>query len=184
MGLAAAPVSFVAAWAIGGARTPGYSPMHDAISRIAAVGAPQRGLMTAGFVAYGAAALVGATGLRDTVVARIAPAVVVNAAATVAVALLPLDRSDLGDSLHAVAAASGYVSLAVIPALAAEPLVRSGRRRWAAASVTAAALIGACLVATTVLDAKGLAQRSGLGIGDLWLIAAGLAIASGNLRNR
>ena len=35
LGLAVGPVAFVSAWAIGGARTPGYDPLRDAISRIA-----------------------------------------------------------------------------------------------------------------------------------------------------
>jgi len=180
--MAAGPLVFVSAWAVGGARTPGYSPVHDAISRIAAVGAPERRLMTAGFLAYGAFALLGASGIGGSVVARIRGALVVNAAATVAVGLLPLDRSNGGDTLHAVAATVGYVSLAVIPAVAARPLARAGRRPAAAASIGAAVVIAACLVATTVTDASGLAQRIGLTTGDAWLVAAGLAVATGHLR--
>lgn len=181
LGLAAGPAAFVAAWAVGGAQTPGYSPMYDAISRIAELDAPQRPLMTGGFLAYGALVLAGVPALRRSPIARAWPAVVVNGVATWAVAALPLGRSDQGDLLHGAAATVGYVSLAAIPALAAGPLARSGRRRAAALSVVATVGIGACLVATTVAEAKGLAQRSGLGIGDVWLAAAGLAIAAGRL---
>ena len=181
LGLAAGPVAFVSAWAIGGARTPGYSPVHDAISRLAAIGAPSRPLMTAGFVAYGAAVLVGSATLRRSFLARAVPAVVVNGLATWAVAALPLDRSDGGDVAHGVAATVGYVSLAAVPALAAGPLARQGHRWAARVSVAAAVAIGACLVLTTVADAKGLAQRTGLGLGDVWLIVAGVALAAGTL---
>jgi hypothetical protein len=166
LGMAAAPVSFISAWAVGGARTPGYSPVTDAISRIAAIGAPERVLMTGGFVAYGALALVGASGLGASVVRRIAPVLVINAVSTA----------------HAVAAGIGYVSLAAIPAIAAGPLARSGRRPAAALSVAAAVVVGGCLAATLAADQSGLAQRVGLTTGDVWLIAASLAIAIGALR--
>jgi len=181
VGLVAGPVAFVSSWAVGGSRTPGYSPVHDAISRIAELGAPQRPLMTSGFVAYGAFVLAAVPVLRRSVVGRAWPAVVVNGLATWAVAALPLGRSDQGDLLHGAAASVGYVSLAAIPALAAGPLARSGRRRAATASAVAAVAIAGCLVATTVADAKGLAQRSGLGIGDLWLVVTGLVLAAGGL---
>jgi hypothetical protein len=182
LGMAAAPVSFISAWAVGGARTPGYSPVTDAISRIAAIGAPERVLMTGGFVAYGALALVGASGLGASVVRRIAPVLVINAVSTWAVAALPLERSAAGDTAHAVAAGIGYVSLAAIPAIAAGPLARSGRRPAAALSVAAAVVVGGCLAATLAADQSGLAQRVGLTTGDVWLIAASLAIAIGALR--
>ncbi len=180
--MAAAPVSFVSAWLVGGARTPGYSPVTDAISRIAAIGAPQRSLMTGGFVAYGALALAGASGLSGSVVRRIAPVLALNAVSTWAVAALPLERSTGGDTAHAVAAGIGYVSLAVIPALAAGPLARSGRWRAAVASVATTAVVGACLAATLATDQSGLAQRVGLTTGDVWLVATSLAVASGALR--
>jgi hypothetical protein len=35
--------------------TKGYSPVQESISRLAAVGAPKRRLMTAGFVCFGVA---------------------------------------------------------------------------------------------------------------------------------
>lgn len=181
LGLAAGPVAFVSAWALAGWRTPGHSPVHDAISRIAAVGAPERALMTAGFVAYGASLLVGTIAARRTVLARAVPALVVNGLATWAVAALPLDRSAPVDLAHGVAATAGYVSLAAVPALAAGPLAVSGRRRAAVLSVAVAVAIGAGMALTAVADARGLAQRAGLGIGDAWLVVAGVAVAAGRL---
>ena len=49
---AVAPSVFITAWAVLGARTDGYSPVDDPISRLAAVGAPTRIPMTAALVAY------------------------------------------------------------------------------------------------------------------------------------
>jgi hypothetical protein len=45
-----APTSFVAAWLVGGLVADDYDPLQDAISRLAAEGAPTRPLMTAGLV--------------------------------------------------------------------------------------------------------------------------------------
>lgn len=176
-------MAFVSAWAVGGLRRDGYSPVHDAISRLAAVDTTDRWLMTGGFVAYGTAVLVGARAMRGTVLAPSAPAVVVNALATFAVAALPLDVSDAVDLAHGVAATIGYVSLAAVPALSVGPLRRAGHRRAATGSAGAAVAIGACLALTVVADAKGLAQRTGLGIGDAWLVTAGVALATGRLRS-
>lgn len=182
LGLVVGPVAFVSAWAVGGLLRDGYSPVHDAISRLAAVDTSGRWLMTGGFVVYGAAVLVGAGAMRGTVLAPAAPAVVVNALATFGVAALPLDVSDTVDLAHGVAATVGYVSLAAAPALSVGPLRRAGHRRAAIASTVAAAAIAGCLALTVVADAKGLAQRTGLGIGDAWLVAAGLALVTDRLR--
>jgi hypothetical protein len=35
------PTAFVTGWVVTGARTPGYDPLTDAISRLAAEGAPR-----------------------------------------------------------------------------------------------------------------------------------------------
>ena len=173
LGLVVGPVAFVSAWVVGGAATPDYSPVDDAISRIAAQGAPNRWLMTAGFVVYGVALLVGSLALRRSPLRRGWAMAAVNGAATLAVALTPLEHSDLVDSLHGLSAGVGYVALAALP-IACAPALRSlGHRRAAAASVAAGLATAACLVATTVIDANGLFQRLGLGIGDVWLIATG-----------
>lgn len=177
-GLVVGPVAFVSAWAVGGLRMPDYSPVHDAISRLAAVGSPERALMSTGFVVYGVAVVVGGLAVRSSIIGRAWPAVVVNGLATVAVAALPLDVSTTGDQAHGVAATVGYISLALVPALAAGPLAQAGHRRAAAASMAASIAIGICLALTVVSDAKGAFQRTGLGIGDVWLVAAGLSLAA------
>src|SRR3954453_10449222 len=70
LGLVAGPAAFIGGWVIGGARTPDYSPINDAISRIAPLGAPNRELMTTAFVAYGASVIVGSTALRASPLRR------------------------------------------------------------------------------------------------------------------
>lgn len=177
-GLVVGPVAFVSAWAIGGMRMPDYSSVHDAISRLAAIGSPERALMTTGFVVYGVAVASGGLAVRSSIISRAWPAVVVNGLATLAVAALPLDVSAAGDQAHGVAATVGYVSLALVPALAAGPLAASGRRRAAAVSVVASVAIGVCLALTVVSDANGAFQRIGLGIGDVWLVVAGLSLVT------
>jgi hypothetical protein len=175
LGLALGPVAFIGAWAIGGARMPDdYSPVADAISRIAAVGSPERTLMTAGFLAYGAAMLVGSQALRRSELRGTWGLAAVNALATVAVAATPLDRSDTVDLLHGVAATVGYASISLLPIAAARPLRDLGRPRAAAASLALGAISAACLVATTMSASKGAFQRLGLGAGDVWLVATGI----------
>ncbi|CAN5884909.1 hypothetical protein BH23ACT2_BH23ACT2_29090 [soil metagenome] len=178
-GLIVGPLAFVGAWAVGGALVDGYSPVHDAISRLAADGAPWRPLMTAGFLVYGGAVVVGSRAIAAAGLGLSAAALVVNGLATVAVAATPLDRSGLTDGLHAVAAMVGYVSIIAVPALAVGPLRRHGQRSLAIASAVASAVSATCLVATTVSDADGLLQRLGLGAGDVWLVGAGIALLSG-----
>lgn len=179
LGLVVGPVAFVAAWVVAGNRTPGYIPTRDAISRTAAVGAPAREVMTAGFVAYAAGAMAGASALRHRLPGPAWIALAVNGLATLGVALTPLDRSPAVDAGHAVAATTGYVSLALVPLLAARPLAAGGHRRAAGASVVAGAVVAAGLAVTAVVDDVGLPQRVGLTAGDAWLVAAGLALLSG-----
>jgi len=176
LGLAVGPAAFISAWIVGGAQTPDYSAVYDAISRIAAVDAPQRVTMTAGFVVYGLAVSAGSIALRRSLLHRTWPLALINGAATIGVALTPLDRSDLVDTLHGVTAGTGYVSIALLQLASAAPLRASGRPRLAAAATAMGIATAACLVGTTVTDANGLFQRLGLTIGDVWLVATGIGL--------
>lgn len=180
-GLVLGPVAFIAAWVTAGALMPaGSSPIEDAISRTAAVGAPTRWLMSAGFVAYAIGTGMGAAALRRHVPGPAWVALGVNAVATLGVALTPLDRSPTVDSAHAVAAALGYASLALVPLLAVRPLAAAGQRHRALASAAVGAVVAGCLMATVAADGtSGLLQRAGLTVGDLWLITAGVALLRG-----
>src|SRR5690349_17766911 len=86
LGLVVGPAAFIGGWVIGGARTPDYSPIDDAISRIAPVGAPNRALMTTAFVAYGVSVIVGSTALCESPLRRCWSLAAINGAATIAVA--------------------------------------------------------------------------------------------------
>ncbi|MGH9150419.1 MAG: DUF998 domain-containing protein, partial [Acidimicrobiales bacterium] len=88
------PAAFVGAWAAGGVVAPGYSPVGHAISRLAAPGAPARGLMTAGFVAFGLALPAYGWALRRAGLGRSGAAAVVTGLATLGVAAFPVERAD------------------------------------------------------------------------------------------
>jgi hypothetical protein len=167
-------VAFVASWAVLGRRLPGYDPTVDAISRLAADGAPDSGWMTAGFVAFGVGVPLFALALRD---ADDGPAWCTAAAtglATLGVAAFPLDGW-AGDVPHDVAAGVGYVTLA------ATPLLARPRRGLLASRLTGAAAL-ACLALTPFVRRSGLAQRVGLTLGDAWLVAAAVAVLADRYR--
>jgi hypothetical membrane protein len=192
-----APAAFVGAWAVGGAvRGDGYDPLHDAISRLAEVGAPTAPLMTAGLVAFGVLVPVWARALGDLLGSAALRRVVTTAGlATLAVAALPVtpDGGTPQDSLHAVAAGTGYLAMAATPLVAAPLLRRRGRTRAAAAStavglVSAASLVGT-LVAGAVLGedgplGSGGLQRLGLTVVDAWHVAAAAAVLVAGSRAR
>lgn len=173
MGGVIGPVAFVAAWSILGARTSGYSPTEDAISRLAASGAPTRAAMTAGFVVFGTGLPLFASALRRSLPGPAWALAAATGAATLAVAATPLG-SPTRDTMHGAFAAIGYVTLAGVPLLAARPLAARGRRRWAVWSVVAGATSAACLAATVLGPRHGLFQRAGLTVTDLWVVAYAL----------
>ena len=172
------PAAFVTAWAVLGARMPGYDPTTDAISRLAADGASSQVRMTAGFVAFGVGVPLFAVALRDALPGRAWMTAAATGIATLGVAAFPLDGW-AGDPPHAMAASIGYVTLAATPLLAAGPLADLGHRRAAFASrvIGVAALV--CLAGTTVAERSGLLQRMGLTLGDIWLVVAAVGILRG-----
>lgn len=171
----AGPVAFIAAWSILGLRRAGYSPVHDPISRLAAVDAPMRAVMTAGFLAFGAGVGLYAPQLRR-VAGGSAVAAAVTAAATVGIAATPLGGS-LGDGPHAVAAGIAYTALAATPLLAVRKLHATGHPALSATSAATGLAIGALLAASAILpQGTGLAQRAGLTLGDAWIIASAIAM--------
>ena len=172
------PAAFIAAWAILGARKAGYNPLEDHISRLAAQGVATRPAMTAGFVVFGVSLPLYSLAVRARLDGYAWTAAAATGVATLAVAALPLD-GPAGDAAHAVAAGTGYATLAATPLLAALPLRRLGRTGWSRASLVAGSVSAACLVATTVGPATGFFQRAGLTVGDAWIIASAAAILRG-----
>jgi hypothetical protein len=110
----AGPAVFVADWAALGAAKAGYSPVADAISRLAATGATTRGAMTAGFVVYGAGLVTHAWALRSALPGRAWTWVAATGVTTFGVAAFPLGTPVSGN-VHAAFAAAGYATLAAAP---------------------------------------------------------------------
>ena len=178
----AGPAAFVGAWVVGATRIPGYSMVDDAISRLAAVHAPTRVLMTGGFVGFSVGVGAFSVALRDRLPGRAWMVAATTAAATLGVAAFPLDHSSTVDTLHGAWATLGYVSLAATPLLAAGPLRAGGFPRAAVASRGVAAFSAACLAGTVAGPAHGLFQRRGLSATDVWLAVAACAILTGRLK--
>ena len=174
------PAAFVGAWVFGAAHSVRpYSPVHDAISRLAAVSADTRPLMTAGFVGFGLGLPAYASALRRAVDGPAWLSAAATGLATLAVAALPLDRSAAIDTWHGVAAGIGYITLAATPLLAARPLAAQGRRGLAVAGVVAGVVSATALALTTTSVPHGLFQRVGLTASDAWIAASALAILTG-----
>ena len=164
------PAAFIGAWALGGVLLEGYSPVEDAISRLAARGADTAPLMTGGFVVFGLSMVAFSRFVRDAIGTFPALSVAATGLATLGVAATPLDTGV--DGLHGVFAFFGYATLAAAPLLAAPAL----RGRWRLGSVIAGGLTAASLAATVLGPANGLFQRTGLTIGDAWLAAVALGM--------
>ena len=178
------PAAFIGGW-IAGAVTIDrpYSSVDEAISRLAAVGADSRPLMTVGFIGFGIGLPVYAAALRRAVAGPAWISAAATGLATLAVAATPLDRSPTVDSLHGISAAIGYVTLAATPLLAARPLIRAGHRLLACAGLVAGALSAVSLGLTTTPLPTGLFQRIGLTVTDVWVAASAVAIAFGSIRS-
>jgi hypothetical protein len=170
------PCAFVAAWAVAGARAERYSPVDDAISRLAAHHAPTRVLMTLGFVCFGVGVPAFALAARDRIGAKAAVAGVLTGLATLGVAAAPLDVSDRVDLLHGAFATAGYVTLAALPTLARRTMHHNGHRRLAASAPFVTTVSAISLAATALGPAHGLFQRIGLTTTDAWVVAAALSV--------
>lgn len=163
------PVVFVATWATLGAARAGYSPVEDAISRLAETGTTSRSAMTAGFVAYGVGLSGWAVALYRKAEGPVWVPAAVCAAATFGVAAVPL-RPDAPGSLHAAMAVAGYAGLAAAPLVASVGL-RAAHPEAARVSVAVGSLTAGLLAASAVgLPAHGLTQRAGLTVGDAWVV--------------
>lgn len=178
LGGVAGPAGFVSAWLAAGAATPGYSPLHDAISRLAADGAPHRGLMTAGMVGLGLGVPAYATALRPVLPGPTWLAAAACGVATLGVAATPLDTSTTVDRLHAAVAVGAYATLALTPWFAAGALAHRGQRGAAVASRAVAVAAAACLATSLTGHKTGLFQRAGLTTLDTWIAATAVLIAT------
>jgi len=168
----AAPVLLGGGVALAGAlQPPGYNPVRDTISALAAHGATDRWVMTSALAGLGICHVVTAMGLPP---ARSAGRVVLagGGVATVMVSVFPQPAH--GNSLaHTVSAAVAFVALAAWPALAARsrppmPLLRPSAS--AAASVVLMGLV-VWFAAEIHGGQRGLAERAAAGAQALWPLA-------------
>lgn len=172
-----APASFVGGWLVSGARTPGYSPVDQAISQLAREGAPTRLLMTGAFMGFGLLLPVYARTLSRAVGSpALRAAMTAAGVTTLGVAAFPLARTEGGaqDLLHALWASSGYVAMSASPLIAGQALAVLGHRRAAWTARTVGLLSAASLVASVTGAHPGLFQRAGLTVVDVWF--AGMAV--------
>jgi hypothetical protein len=152
-----------------------YSPVDEAISRLAAIGAPTRPLMTAGFLGFGAGMAAFAAGLRSSLEGPAWLAALAAGACTVGVAAVPLDAGH--DGLHGVLAGLGYAALVSVPVLAARPLARDHRADAGAVAAVVALVAAASLLASVaVAGPNGLLQRLGLTLVDVWVAVTALRL--------
>jgi len=173
----------VTGWVVNGLRTTGYDPATDAISQLARDGAPTQPAMTLCLVAFGVLVPLWAPTLsRELGVPALRPVVTVAGLATLAVAALPLTRDPGGtqDLLHAVAAGTGYVAMALTGLVAAPTLHRRGWTGAAVASAAVGVVSTGSLVATLLVDSSGGFQRLGLTVVDAWHVV----VATWVLRRR
>ncbi len=162
------PVTFISAWAIGGAVQDGYSAIDQAISRLAAVDASARVLMTVGLATLGVGMLLFAAALRASVEGLAWVGAMVSGLVTLGIVATPLGRTAAGDELHAAFAVTGYVGLVAIPLLAAGHLKRRGLAwlSFVIGVLAAMSLVGAL----SGLSASGLLQRAGLTLVHAWVV--------------
>jgi hypothetical membrane protein len=173
------PVVFVITWLAAGLATKGYSPVGDAISDLARLHAPTQVAMTFGFIGFGAGVIGFGFALRAAGAGAAWISAVATACFTLAVAATPLG-GPTRDVVHGTFASLGYVTLAGAPFLAARRLALRGRTGWARFSLVTAGLVAACLAASALGPAHGLAQRAGLTTGDVWIVVIALQLMSGN----
>ena len=173
-GVIVGPIAFISSWIVSGAITPGYSPIRDHISDLAAVDAPTRPLMSIGFAVFTVAIASAAGPLRRLIGTPGSVALGVNAVVSGAIALAPLGASPDGDRLHQVVAGGGYLALAALAPVAAPALAKRHPTLAKASVGVGAASLVFLAVSLLAKDQSGFWQRAGITVTDAWLIAIGL----------
>jgi hypothetical membrane protein len=181
----AAPVVLAGGLAIAGAlQPPGYSPVRDTISALAARGATDRWVMTSALAGLGACHVITALGLRPAPGAgRVVLAC--GGAATLMVAAFPQPAH--GNSVpHTIAASVAFISLGAWPAFCA-------RRRSLAPLLTRSSSIASTVVLLGLVawfaaevhgGQRGLAERAAAGAQALWPLAVVVTTRRARLHGR
>ncbi len=171
-----APVLLIGGWSLAEARQPpGYNPIRDTISALAALGATDRWVMTSALAGLGACHVVTATGLRP---ARRGGRIVLGAggAATVLVAAFPQPAHG-NSAAHTVAATVAFVSLGAWPVLAARRRAPVPLMRRLPSALASGVLLGLVVWFAAELHGgqRGLAERVASGAQALWPLLVVLA---------
>ena len=166
---------FVTAWAALGAAAEGYDPTRDPISRLAAVEATARPVMTAALVTLGVGMVLYSGALRAGLGGRAWFVALANGVSTLGVATLPLGSAY--DTAHGIAAGLGYATLAAIPVVAAAPEDGGARAGWATASTVTGIVSALCLLTSVAGWRDGLFQRLGLTLAHSWVLASAVRLA-------
>ena len=125
-----APVALIGSWTVAAARRPDFHSARGTISALAAVGAPQRWIVTAGFIVTGACHLFTAAGLSEAR-PRGRVLLALGGVATLAVAAFPLPAAHGASVMHTISATTAFVALSAWPGAA----VRSRAAAWSGAAV-------------------------------------------------
>lgn len=187
-----APLSaFVALAALGGALQPDYSHRRDYLSALASVGARAPAVGVSALLALALAHAGGAAAVRRTAGARLAPALLLGAAASgVVIASARIScpggaagcstgTGSPGDSLAGVVHGRAVGAYAVLVVLAmittVRPAWRAGHSVLAAASPPCAAASAGLLLAQLASPTPGGWQRGWVAVSVGWLLLAGAA---------
>jgi hypothetical membrane protein len=161
------PVVLIGGWTWAAARQPaGYSSIRDTISALAARNAPDRWIMTAALAALGTCHLITASGLIEAAAAA-RTLLALGGLATIMVAALPQPSTG-----HVPAATTGFISLALWPALSGVPSRRAARSATAVLIV----LLGWLAVEIHNGQLLGLSERIVAGSEALWPLALAVTL--------
>jgi hypothetical membrane protein len=169
-----APVAFISGWAVTASMRTHYSSLKEAISQLARIGAPHRWLMSVAFFGFGMGLLALAPALSKRLNNPfVRAAITVSAIGALGVAAFPLNMKSGGieDHTHVFWAVVGYAGTIAAPLLAGLKLRRAHAAVGTISMVVGLLSFGA-LVGSGFSNIPGFWQRSGLGVVDLWFIAA------------
>ena len=114
----AAPVALMGGWSWAGALTPGYDPVRQTISDLAAVAAPTHWLMTAALVLTGLGYIVTAVGLRPADGAG-RTLLAVGGVGVLLTAWIPNDTQGRNEVGHMIVSYLAFLALTAWPAVIA-----------------------------------------------------------------
>ena len=161
-----APVALIGGWSLAASRQPAsYHAVEDTISALAAHGATDRWIMTAGLAVLGVCHMTTASGLTEANISGRA-LLAAGGAATAAVAALPQPAAG-----HLPAAAVGFVALALWPAASRVP----GPRAACMATAVLLVLLGWLAIELRRGHVVGLSERLLAGAEAFWPLVVALA---------